>query len=216
MSKKIDPRILRTRYLLRESLITLIPTMGYDRLTVQDITQKAGLNRATFYLHYRDKQDLMTQIIDHVLDELAQVLLSSQAARDDLHQIFVRVFEHVAQNKVFYQVMLEEPSVADYVHRIQEHIQKIGMQALLTNSPPDRVTLTPPALFITFVGWAYIGVVKWWVSNQMPYSADYMAVQFVRMAIGGLQSEFGLGTMLTALEQDLKRRNADFSGNRDS
>jgi AcrR family transcriptional regulator len=200
MSRKPDPRVLRTRQMLRDALITLIPEMGYDHLTIQDITDRAGLNRATFYLHYKDKHDLITQIIDSVLAELAQVLELSQRTPDEVEPIFVSVFEHVARNAVFYEVMLKEQSVADYVQRIQEHIQKIGMRALLTSSLPNRDLITPPQLVITFIGWGYIGVVKWWVSNGMPYSAEYMAGQFVRLAIGGLQHEFGLSAMIAEIE----------------
>lgn len=205
MSRKPDPRVIRTRQMLRESLMSLIPELGYDNLTIQDITDRAGLNRATFYLHYKDKHDLITQIIDSVLDELASVLDASQRSTDDLQQIFVHVFQHVAKNGVFYQVMLQESSVADYVHRIQSHIQEIGMRALMAGNQPEREMLTPPELYITFIGWAYIGVVKWWVLNKMPYSAEYMAAQFIRLTISGLQQEFGLGDMITKIEQGLRQ-----------
>lgn len=203
MARKPDPRVIRTRQMLRESLIALIPNMGYDNLTIQDITDKAGLNRATFYLHYKDKHDLLTQIIDSVLEELAEVLEGSQRSSSDLQQIFVQVFEHVAKNVVFYRVMLQEASVADYMQRIQGHIQEIGMRALMSGSTPEREMLTPPQLFITFIGWGYIGVVKWWVLNDMPYTADYMAAQFVRLAISGLQREFGLGALMEEIEKNL-------------
>ena len=51
---KIDPRIERTREALRGALMALIEEKGFDAISVQDITERARLNRATFYLHYRD------------------------------------------------------------------------------------------------------------------------------------------------------------------
>lgn len=70
MSKKLDPRVRRTRQLLRDALVALIDEQGYEKITVQDITQRATLNRATFYLHYRDKLDLLYQSSAEILQEL--------------------------------------------------------------------------------------------------------------------------------------------------
>ncbi len=128
--RKLDPRVIRTRGLLRESLMSLIPEKGFDALTVQDITDRATLNHATFYLHYRDKYDLLNQIIESVLQEVATLPIPVHADPDlrAIQQVFVQLFEHVARNERFYRVMLQQPSVAPYIQNIQGHIEKIGIR----------------------------------------------------------------------------------------
>jgi AcrR family transcriptional regulator len=54
-----DPRIRRTRQLLQGALTTLMQTKGFDEISVQDITDAATVNRATFYDHYTDKFSLL-------------------------------------------------------------------------------------------------------------------------------------------------------------
>src|SRR5580698_3859331 len=54
-----DPRIRRTRQLLQGALHTLMQTKGFDEISVQDITDAATVNRATFYDHYTDKFSLL-------------------------------------------------------------------------------------------------------------------------------------------------------------
>ena len=54
-----DRRVRRTRQLLRDALMELTLERGYDRITVQDILDRADIGRSTFYSHYRDKDDLM-------------------------------------------------------------------------------------------------------------------------------------------------------------
>lgn len=58
-----DPRIRRTRQLLQSALQTLMQTRSFDEIAVQDITEAATVNRATFYDHYTDKYacDYLTQ-----------------------------------------------------------------------------------------------------------------------------------------------------------
>lgn len=201
-SKRLDPRVIRTRQMLRDAFMALIPEIGYDAITVQHITDRATLNRATFYLHYRDKQDLLMQIIGGVLEELASAPIDTTEVRG----VFVHLFKHVAQHAPFYRVMLEEASVAPYVQQMQQYIESVGMR-WLSQSRADFSTasmLTPPALFVSFIGAAYLGVIKWWVLNDMPHPPEYMAAQFMRLTLGGVQRDFGMADVMTALDTELR------------
>jgi len=60
---RLDPRIRRTRQLLQDALHRLLEQKGFDNITVQDITEAATLNRATFYAHYPDKFALLEELI---------------------------------------------------------------------------------------------------------------------------------------------------------
>ena len=60
---RLDPRIRRTRHLLQDALRRLLEQKGFDDITVQDITEAATLNRATFYAHYPDKFALLEELI---------------------------------------------------------------------------------------------------------------------------------------------------------
>lgn len=191
--RKLDPRVIRTRKLLRDSLMSLIPEKGFDAITIQDITDRATLNHATFYLHYRDKDDLLTQIIESVLHEIAAIPAAARLSPDAtaIRQVFIQLFEHVARHAPFYRIMLLEPSVARYTEKIQSYIEQIGMR-WLSMAPHPQELQTPPGLFISFIGAAYLGFIKWWVVNNLPYPPDYMAEQFMRLAISGILSDFGI------------------------
>src|SRR5215468_11127196 len=66
-----DLRVQRTQKLILDALLDLTVEKGFSNVTVRDITQKAGINRATFYRHYQDKFDLLdryTQAVYQLLD----------------------------------------------------------------------------------------------------------------------------------------------------
>jgi AcrR family transcriptional regulator len=205
-SAHLDPRVIRTRQLLRDALMTLIPERGYNALTIQHITDRAGLNRATFYLHYHDKQDLLVHIIRAVLDDLSVSMARWQRTSElaGVRAVFVTIFEHVAANVVFYRVMLEEPSVAPYVQQMQDSIEGIALGWLRASPAQMNTMLTPPDLFVRFIGAAWLGVIRWWVLSGMALPPDVMAAQFMRLAIGGLQHDFGLEALFDSLEQELR------------
>ena len=70
MEGEIDRRVARTRRTLHEALIRLIKRKGYDALTVQEIIDEADIGRATFYAHYRGKDDLLRGGFERLRSEL--------------------------------------------------------------------------------------------------------------------------------------------------
>jgi AcrR family transcriptional regulator len=62
MKQKEDLRITRTKKRIKDALIQLLQEKSYEQITIQDIADKAMINRNTFYLHYLDKADLLEKI----------------------------------------------------------------------------------------------------------------------------------------------------------
>src|SRR5258708_20033897 len=67
-------RIQRTRHLLRQALFTLIVERGYETITVEEITERANVGRATFYVHYKDKEELLLVCLEELFHETAATL----------------------------------------------------------------------------------------------------------------------------------------------
>lgn len=62
-SARVDPRITRTRTLIRNALVSLLAEKNFESISVQDIAERATVNRATFYAHYPDKFALLDAVI---------------------------------------------------------------------------------------------------------------------------------------------------------
>ena len=58
--EKKDRRTRKTRQLLRDALLALLKEKRYEEISVQDIIERADVARSTFYMHYMDKDDLLT------------------------------------------------------------------------------------------------------------------------------------------------------------
>ena len=74
-SSRVDPRITRTRKLIRDGLTSLLAEKSFEAITVQDVAERATINRATFYAHYTDKFAL--------LDALVREDIAARLAQDD-------------------------------------------------------------------------------------------------------------------------------------
>lgn len=56
-----EARVLQTKRMIRDALTLLMEEKGFEGITVRDLAEKAAINRGTFYLHYKDKYDLLEQ-----------------------------------------------------------------------------------------------------------------------------------------------------------
>ena len=68
-TKNSDRRVNRTRKSLQEALAGLILNKGYDKITVQDIIDRANVGRSTFYAHFQDIDDLLLSQFDDVQEQ---------------------------------------------------------------------------------------------------------------------------------------------------
>lgn len=192
MSRNLDPRVIRTRKLLRQALLEVIRAKDFNSITIQDIADHAGINRATFYLHYANKQDLMIQTMQEILDELATLpnpvspLHPHQPDPERLAAFFVRVFQHVARHAEFYNLMLSDESVASFAMKLQGYIEQIGLRWF----PRDQIQhmRIPPEVIMSLVSGAFIGIVKWWLKNDGRYSSEDIASQFMQIMLPGILS----------------------------
>lgn len=68
MANQNDPRVVRTRRLIQDAFQQLIQTRDFKDITIADITEKATVNRATFYAHYQDKYSLLEAMVTQRID----------------------------------------------------------------------------------------------------------------------------------------------------
>lgn len=183
-----DPRVRRTRRLLREALLALIRERGFDAISVQELAERAELNRATFYLHYRDKYELLTQSMKDMLDELVSpAYLQSgpgpgvrEPVRglrgiDETPPEFVRWFEHAAAHPELYHILLSSDGMVAFLTQIRRHIEQL-MEPWLEQRFRAEDGGVPLALRSRFLSSAFLGVLAWWLAERMPHPPERMAL----------------------------------------
>jgi len=188
-----DPRVQRTIRWIRDAFIALIEEKGFERTTVRDIANRAKLNRATFYLHYLDKHDLLEKTMDSMLGELNEAMklppdLSADRFRlqpEDPPPSFVRQFEHIAEHSDFYTVMLGSNGIAGFADRMEQVVQNALIERIMLAQPNDGALALPRELIIRYATSAHIGFIKHWLQRGMPYSPRYMATQLMRLHLLG-------------------------------
>ncbi|HLI91215.1 MAG TPA: TetR/AcrR family transcriptional regulator [Ktedonobacteraceae bacterium] len=195
-SKKTDLRVRRTRMVLREALIALIEERGFDAITVGDITERAMVNRTTFYLHYQDKYDLVTSIFREAIDELSRGLGNPQEGPGRVDpeqppQVWVRLFEHFAAHARMYRAMLGKGGSPWFVANLREYITDLAQKRLQASQQPSSRYRMPSEVAITAISNVFIGMITWWLEGKQQHSPKQMATWFLRFALYGYYHALG-------------------------
>jgi AcrR family transcriptional regulator len=180
--RKVDRRIARTQALLRDALMELVTEIGYDNVTIQDIVDRANVSRTTFYLHYKDKEHLLTRSLIDVYDDLVgheplnvtREQMLEGAVPESLYSDID--FQHVAKHRQFYSALLSEKGSSKVLLTILDYLRNTMLDDMLRPmAPKDQKPHIPLDFIAAFVAGGEIGLVRWWLENDMPYTPPQMA-----------------------------------------
>ena len=158
---RVDPRIRRTRHLLQQALEKLLETKDFDSISVQDITEAATLNRATFYDHYPDKFALLECLVARqFLGLLAQRNVKFDGSCPSaIRGIVLGVCDYVAGIPGTERQRQLEPHLESAVVAVVRNMLLEGMK----QHPPEREIR--PELIAATVSWAIYGAAKEWAQE---------------------------------------------------
>lgn len=179
---KTDRRVRRTRELLRSALTSLILEKGYASITVQDILDRADVGRSTFYAHFRDKDDLVRSGFEDIR-EAVDTEKRGAGRKVEFLQPMLAVFQHVEQHR-----RLKAMARIDMVQRaLRDNTSTLVREHLRSQFPGRKGDETRFEGAVQFVVGAMIGLLMWWLENDIPSSAEEMHEVFRRMAAPGVK-----------------------------
>jgi AcrR family transcriptional regulator len=162
----LDRRIRRTQQLLARALIALTLEKGYEAVTIRDITERADVGYTTFFRHYRDKDGLLSEVLEVVLEELTGLLCSPSASTDPT-AIGVLLFHYVQEHSEVVHVLLASHALRQRLINRATQTTMDGHESL----PESRVPLEVAAQHIVS---SSIALIDWWLKRQMPYTPERM------------------------------------------
>ena len=203
MEKRQDRRITRTRNQLREALFELILEKGYDTVTIEEITDRADLGRTTFYLHYKDKEQLLLESIDLIAIDLLQQITQlipafsnselSPANREIiLYTPVLLVFNHAKENANLYRIILRGEGAYKTNNRLRQIINRIAANVMAERieSFGLKSPQIPIDIMTNYFAGSLLTVVTWWLENDMPHSPEIMASMFRDLILNGFIQQF--------------------------
>ncbi|KUK46600.1 MAG: Transcriptional regulator, TetR family [Anaerolinea thermophila] len=183
--EKTDRRSERSRRLITSALLDLLTVKRFNEITIQEITDQANVGRATFYLHYRNKEECLIQVLTSGFDSLVNEIEQMNMGKErDFVDILEKIFQFTTQNRKLYMALLSDNPHANIMADVQKYIREKMVRAI-----PISKRLDPPlrdAITTNLTG-ALIAMVLWWLREDPAFTSRQIAEIFVNMAQDGLR-----------------------------
>ncbi len=165
--KKMDLRVKKTYKQLLDAFLVLMAEKSFEELSVSEICDKAQVHRATFYKHFKDKNEFLNFCFESYLSQIGFKAGDNNATPENIKESFmsfiVQIFEYIKENKAVFEVICSDEFAyslgSSFATAVNRFIYDRARLIL-----PDT-SETKSQVFARFYSDAFIGVLKWYAIN---------------------------------------------------
>jgi AcrR family transcriptional regulator len=173
-----ERRRLQTRKLLVQSTLDLVLEKGFEAITIQNITDRADLGRGTFYIHFKDKEDIVWQAFRDLFQDFekeAHQQIDRYTPQAPYYGI-LNIFRHAEKNRDLYRVMFGGQGSVVLTGRAQDFLVTVFLYDI-HNAPvsPESDFNLPEEFEAQMLTGIFSRLISWWLEKPNNYSAEEMA-----------------------------------------
>jgi AcrR family transcriptional regulator len=190
VENRVDPRVKRTRELIVRAFGELVAEKGHRGLTVQEIAERATVNRNTFYAHFRDQYELLDYFISEAFREELRRRLPARPGLDEetLRVLVLAACDFLSK----LETGCRSPSDRQFIRPMfEEQVQSELYEVLLgwIEASPQKANglRATPENTASVVSWAIFGAGLGWSRNGGARSAEGFADEVLSVIVEGLQ-----------------------------
>jgi AcrR family transcriptional regulator len=192
MNTKItDPRVRRTRRILRDALVSLILEKDYSSISIKDITDRAEVAYITFFRHYNGIDELLMEVLDEGLAELLRHI-ATLAGKSDGSENETEgrlIFEYIRQKSDLFRILLKSQSVTRIRKSVVQNIATIFQDSCTFLQRPN--SHVPASIASNHMATSLLALIEWWLENKMNPPSAQMGKIYKALIIDGTMSAIG-------------------------
>ncbi len=166
-TKKLDRRIARTRRALGTALIELILELGYDKISIRDLTERADIGYATFYRHYKSKDELLNRYLGAILLEVDAEIKSENGHYEQC----LAMFRILSKYKDAILIGLSLPRD----HQAMKPLWQKIFDTMTDLYVARDESVIPLTVSVNHIIRSVSEMVRWWLTEGQDYSPEQMA-----------------------------------------
>ena len=199
-SETTDRRARRTRKALRDAFVALVLERGYDRLTVEDITERADVARPTFYAHFPHKEDLLTSVFTELIGDLASRLAFDSGPWTVVRTTLVEeLYRHANEFRDLYRVCLsgagEGRGRSAYFAVVAQAAERNYVHRMTTLGTVPRV---PVEVMARAAAGMHLSLLESWLDGTLDYELEELVRMQLNLLVAGIS--WGQGMSIDELQ----------------
>jgi len=180
----VDPRVKRTRQLLVQAFNELLGEKSFDAMTVQDIADRATVNRVTFYAHFEDKYALLNAV---ATESFRQALVGKMPPRAELNALNLQLLIQIVCEYLEWHFVHCKPSIRTQFDSLVEQQVKQQIHQVLIDWLKSAVMQDDAELRATAACWAIYGLAMHWSQGERKETSSEFAHRALPLVMAGLE-----------------------------
>lgn len=179
-----DPRVAKTRAALGAAILALAAEKPFSDITILEIAERAGVGYASFFRHYRDKDALLAEVADSMVDDLTAIIMPA-VQEDDTGAASVAICRFVDEHRLICRALLSGGAESEIRRRIVR--RSIAHDHAAGESSP-----VPTELLTAHCVSATLGLLTWWLEQGEAVSPEAMGGVIDRLVMAPVRA---MGTL---------------------
>lgn len=174
MEKKVDRRVIKTRRQLKKGLAALMKEKSVNQITVKELVEEVDINRSTFYLHFKDIQDLLREIEENMEAQIKRAIEEHPivSGNENAFYFIEDMFRVLDEEREISKALIGPNGDMGFIHRIERIIKENSRGTLEKMFPGKKEDLK---YFFAFCLSGCLGLVKVWLNEGEEKSPEEMA-----------------------------------------
>ena len=174
MEKKVDRRVIKTRRQLKKGLAALMKEKSVNQITVKELVEEVDINRSTFYLHFKDIQDLLREIEENMEAQIKRAIEEHPivSGNENASYFIEDMFRVLDEEREISKALIGPNGDMGFIHRIERIIKENSRGTLEKMFPGKKEDLK---YFYAFCLSGGLGLVKVWLNEGEEKSPEEMA-----------------------------------------
>lgn len=174
----LDLRIVKTKQSIHTAFVSLLHEKSYDKISIQDITKRANINRGTFYLHFQDKDDYTRQYLLTLKKKFNTYF--SKVTLENRPAFLLEIFRFFTQEDEFLTLLLTQNNSMETKWMIQSLIKENIQRHILSDVPVQSEI--ERKYLLTYINSVSFGILIEWIANGKKESPEEMATLMDHLA----------------------------------
>lgn len=174
MEKKVDRRVIKTRRQLKKGLAVLMKEKSVNQITVKELVEEVDINRSTFYLHFKDIQDLLREIEENMEAQIKRAIEEHPivSGNENAFYFIEDMFRVLDEEREISKALIGPNGDMGFIHHIERIIKENSRGTLEKMFPGKKEDLK---YFYAFCLSGCLGLVKVWLNEGEEKSPEEMA-----------------------------------------
>ena len=180
MAPKVDIRIQKTKERLKAALLSLLEVKSIDRITISEICRVSGINRNTFYQHYTDIRDLLSEIEGELMEAVFSSISISDKTVTSVREIMQLLLENIKKHQATCLLLLSDNGDKNFLRNILMFALPSAVENWVRTLGIAKEDAT---ILYYFVMGGAVNVIEAWIKDSFSSSLDEIAGKLNAMII---------------------------------